>query len=347
MSFCLCQHIVGISARNLVGEYNAPVSMAPRERSVERIDAGSSDWEREGVGEEDRNVSKPGRLNGEKGDEAMETCATKVVKEMDYYQLSANDEHEQELSVVVVEDEPSVRESSPLEREMLEEPMSHIPGPDPPSLLGPLEQTEEYSDEWIHSPSQNKPSKKGRSARQVGGAAVAGMVAGLVVAGPIVGVAAGGAAAYTAAKVNNPAGDAARKSGEAVACAGEKAKKKAKELDEKHKIVASTKKWVNNAAEKSKQIDEKHHVVEKSKDAAYKVAVAARNLDEKHQLTSMTKVAANNAIAKAKDVNEKHHVTEKTKTVAKLTMKKVTLGVKFVSKAVGGEKKEFCTETMQ
>ena len=79
------------------------------------------------------------------------------------------------LSVVVVEDEPSVRESSPLEREMLEEPMSHIPGPDPPSLLGPLEQTEEYSDEWIQSPSQNKPSKKGRSARQVGGAAVAGL----------------------------------------------------------------------------------------------------------------------------------------------------------------------------
>jgi len=35
-----------------------------------------------------------------------------------------------------------------------------------------------------------------------------------------------------------------------------KAKKKAKELDEKHKIVASTKKLVNNAAEKSKQIDE-------------------------------------------------------------------------------------------
>jgi hypothetical protein len=141
-----------------------------------------------------------------------------------------------------------------------------------------------------------------------------------------------------AAKVNNPAGDAARKSGEAVACAGEKAKKKAKELDEKHKIAASTKKLVNNAAEKSKQIDEKHHVVEKSKDAAYKVAVAARNLDEKHQLTSMTKVAASNAIAKAKDVNEKHHVTEKT-NVAKLTMKKVTMGVKFVSNAVGGEKK--------
>jgi hypothetical protein len=72
-----------------------------------------------------------------------------------------------------------------------------------------------------------------------------------------------------------------------------------------------------------------------------------RNLDEKHQVTSITKVAASNALAKAKDVNEKHQVTEKTKTAAKLTIKKATLGIKFISKAVGGEKKEFCTETMQ
>jgi hypothetical protein len=333
--------------------------MAPREKSKERFEAGCSEWEREGVREEDRNVNKPGRLNGIKGDGAMETCVTKVVQEMTDYQLCANDEHEEEPAVVVVENVPSLRESPPLERYMLDEPMSHFPGPDPPSnlgqiqtLLGPLEQMEEYSDEWIHSsdataPSQNKPSKKGGSARQVGGAAVAGTVAGLVVAGPIAGVAAGGAAAYTAAKVNNSVGDAARKSGEAVACAGEKAKKKAKELDEKHKIVASTMKLVNNAAGKSKEIDEKHHVVEKSKDVAYKAAVAARSLDEKHQVTSMTKVAASNAIAKAKDVNEKHQVTEKTKTVAKLTMKKVTLGVKFISKAVGGDKNDFCTEKMQ
>ena len=327
--------------------------MAPREKSKERFEAGCSEWEREGVREEDRNVNKPGRLNGIKGDGAMETCVTKVVQEMTDYQLCANDEHEEEPAVVVMEDVPSLRESPRLEREMLDEPMSHIPGPDPPSnlghiqtLLGPLEQTEENSTD-APAPSQNKPSKKGRSARQVGGAAVAGTVAGLVVGGPIAGVAAGGAAAYTAAKVNNSLGDAARKSGEAVACAGEKAKKKAKELDEKHKIVASTMKLVNNAAGKSKEIDEKHHVVEKSKDVAYKAAVAARSLDEKHQVTSMTKVAASNAIAKAKDVNEKHQVTEKTKTVAKLTMKKVTLGVKFISKAVGGDKNDFCTEKMQ
>jgi hypothetical protein len=161
---------------------------------------------------------------------------------------------------------------------------------------------------------------------------------------PIIGVAAGEAAAYMAAKVNNPVGDAAQKLGEAMACAGKKAKKKVKNLDEKHKIVASTKKLVNNAAGKS---NKKHYVIEKSKDVAYKAAVAMRNLDEKHQVTSMMKVAASNAIAKAKDVNEKHQVTKNIKTVAKLTMKKVTLGVKFISKAVGGEKKDFFTENMQ
>jgi hypothetical protein len=56
--------------------------MVPREKSKERVDADSSKWEREGVGEEDRNVCKPGRLNRTKEDEAMETCAKKVVKEM-------------------------------------------------------------------------------------------------------------------------------------------------------------------------------------------------------------------------------------------------------------------------
>ncbi len=46
-------------------------------------------------------------------------------------------------------------------------------------------------------------------------------------------------------------------------------------------------------------------------------------------------------MAKAKDINEKHQVAKKTKTTAKLTMKQVALGVKSISKAMGGNKKDF------
>jgi hypothetical protein len=348
-----------------------------REESKECADAGSSEWGMEVGGKEDRNLGKLGRLNGTMRDENVETfeyAATNAVKEeKNDYSLCVNEKQEEEPVLVVVEVTPSLDElvTLDLEKESLEEPMSHIPVCDSPSnpeyaqrLSGRPEQTEDYCVDipptGVTTPSQTKPSKKDRSARQVGGAAVAGTVAGIVVAGPIVGVAAGGAAAYTAARVNNPVGDAARKSGEAVACAGDKAKEvndkhelmkktatmaksamqKAKELDEKHKIVANTKMMANSALTKAKEIDEKHRVVEKSKDAAHKAAVTARNVDEKHQVISKSKVAASNVIAKAKDANEKHHVTEKTKTVAKFTMKQMALGVKSMSKAMGGDKKD-------
>ena len=89
------------------------------------------------------------------------------------------------------------------------------------------------------------------------------------------------------------------------------------------------------------EIDDRHHIVEKSKDASNRASVAARDVDEKHQLTSKTKVPVVNAMANAKDVNEKHQVAEKTKTAAKLTIKQVALGVKSISKAMGGNKKDF------
>ncbi|KAL3768626.1 hypothetical protein ACHAW5_004321 [Stephanodiscus triporus] len=366
----------GISGRTLVDKYNATVLDCSREESKDSADASRSEWEMEVGGGEDGNSGKPGRLNGIKRDENVETfgyAATNAVKEKNDDSLCVNEMQEEEPALVIVEVTPSLEElaSLDLEKESLEEPMSHIPLRDSPSNLEYAqrlsrhpEQTEDYCVDippsGITAPSQNKPSKKGRSVRQVGGAAVAGTVAGIVVAGPIVGVAAGGAAAYTAARVNNPVGDAARKSGEAVACAGDKAKEvndkheltkktatmaksamnRAKELDEKHKIVANTKMMANSALNKAKEVDEKHRVVEKSKEAAHKVAVTARNVDEKHQVISKSKVAASNVIAKAKDVNEKHHVTEKTKTVAKLTMKQMALGVKSISKAMGGDKKD-------
>jgi hypothetical protein len=356
----------------LVGKHNAHGSNAPGNTSEQSVDA--DNFGKRGGGRKDRNPGNLGRIYyGKKGDEAVEYAA-KVVREKTDNGFSAEDEqggeHEVEfVGDVFVGDASGLNESAPLRREMLGEPTSRVPLPDPPSNLGQshapsgrLGRSEEnYGDILVHnvnvSPSQNKPSRKGKSARQVGGAAVAGTVAGLVVAGPILGVAAGGAAAYTAARVDNPVGEAARRSGEAVACAGDKAKEvndkheitkktatvaksameTARKLDEKHKIVASTKKLANGMAKRAKEIDEKHHVVEKSKDAVNKAAATARDVEEKHHISSKAKHAAVNAMAKAKDVNDKHQVTEKTKTAAKLTMKQVARGVRSISKNMGGD----------
>ncbi|KAL3808766.1 hypothetical protein ACHAXA_001342 [Cyclostephanos tholiformis] len=301
-------YVKGISSRELVDKNNVHATNAPGDESKQSVDAGNFGEGRGGG--EDSSVGYPGRKYnyGKKGDEGQ-------------LKLFAKDEQRDENGVVFVGDvflknETSLNESAQSEGEMLEVPTSHVPMSDPSSYLRIQqpsvrpEQTEEYYGDIppfnVTASSQNKSSKKGKSARQVGGAAVAGTVAGLVVAGPIVGVAAGGAAAYTAARVNNPLGAAARKSGEAVACAGDMAKEvndkheitkktvtmaksamqTSKKLEEKHRIVASTKKMANILVEKAKEIDEKYHVAEKSKDAANKAVATARNVEEKYQSMS-------------------------------------------------------------
>jgi hypothetical protein len=137
----------------LVGKYNAPELNGLREESKECADAGSSEWEMEVGGKEDRKLGKLGRLNGTKGDEnaeKFEYAATNVVMEKNDCSSRVNEKQEEEPALMVVEVTPSLEESANSETELLEEPMSHIPVCDPPSnleyaqrLSGHPEQTED------------------------------------------------------------------------------------------------------------------------------------------------------------------------------------------------------------
>mmetsp|Transcript_5861 Transcript_5861/g.9483 ORF Transcript_5861/g.9483 Transcript_5861/m.9483 type:complete len:237 (+) Transcript_5861:118-828(+) len=198
---------------------------------------------------------------------------------------------------------------------------------------------EDYDIDRSESPSGQQANTLGKgtstkSARQIGGAAVAGTVAGLAVSGPIVGAAAGGAAAYAATRNSGTAGNAARQTGEAVATAGDKAK----EVNERHEITKRSMMMAKSALQKAKELDEKHQIVQNTKKMAASAVTAAKNVDEKHHVTAKTKKAAGTAVAKAKGVDEKHHVTEKTRGVALATTKKVALGVKFISKSMASKK---------
>jgi hypothetical protein len=357
---------------NAHGSSDAASGEDTPEHGVDIGIVGKGEGRREG-----RNPVNPGRMDDDKtGDEASlggthEHDAAKVeaTRERTDYRSRGEDElqgteHEVEfVGDVFVGDASDLDESGPSRGLMTEDEIR------PPSNLAgrrPERSMEDYGDispsDVNVASSRNEPSRKGGKkssvGRQVGGAALAGSVAGLVVAGPVLGVAAGGAAAYAAANVDNTAGDVARRSGEAVARAGDKAREinerhevtrrtsamardavdTARKIDERHKIVASTRKLANGMAERAREIDERHHVAEKSRDAVNRAAAAARDVEERHRVSSRAKNAAVNAMAKAKDVNEKHQVTEKTKTAAKLTMKQVARGVQSISKNMGGEK---------
>ena len=70
----------------------------------------------------------------------------------------------------------------------------------------------------------NNQETEHASQRQAAGAAVAGAVAGVALSGPVAGAVAGGAAAYAATRTSGAAGQAARRTGDVVIAAGEKAK---------------------------------------------------------------------------------------------------------------------------
>ncbi|KAL7545115.1 hypothetical protein ACHAWF_008477 [Thalassiosira exigua] len=217
------------------------------------------------------------------------------------------------------------------------ETMADIPAYNPSYVKHDTRNREEYA---IGMPEITDAQQNGSvratnaSARQVGGAAVAGTVAGLAVSGPVVGVAAGGAAAYAATRHSGMAGGAARQTGDAVATAGEKAK----ELNDRHEITKRSIIAAKSAIKTARDFDEKHQIVNKTKEVANSAVLRAREVDQKHQVTDKSKKAASSAISKAKDIDEKHHVTEKTKVVALATTKKVALGVKFISKSLAGNK---------
>ena len=114
------QHTVGLSGEELAGKFIAP-GWKSREKSKEEIvHAGSSEWEEEERGKEERNVGKLGRLNCTEGDEVTVTFehAAKVDEEKSEFQSC----QEEEQVVVIAEETPSLEE-----REVSAEPTLQIP----------------------------------------------------------------------------------------------------------------------------------------------------------------------------------------------------------------------------
>ena len=64
--------------------------------------------------------------------------------------------------------------------------------------------------------------------------------------------------------------------GAKVVAAGAFVTAKAKEMDEKHKIVDKTKNVCSAVASKAKEVDEKHHITEKTKAVCTTAAVKTR-----------------------------------------------------------------------
>lgn len=80
------------------------------------------------------------------------------------------------------------------------------------------------------------------SKRQVGGAAVAGGIAGLVLGGPMLGlIGAGGAAAIATSQSNKKPAQFVRKTGDAMADAGDRLQ----QFDRKHRVVEKTSNSIN------------------------------------------------------------------------------------------------------
>jgi hypothetical protein len=108
----------------------------------------------------------------------------------------------------------------------------------------------------LNETEDSKESSKALRRRQMGGAAVAGGVVGMVVAGPVVAL---GLAAVAAAAAGSRGtyvlGDAARKSGDAVASAGDEISK----WDERHRVTEKTRKAVKRGCKAiTKTVNLKH-----------------------------------------------------------------------------------------
>mmetsp|Transcript_3742 Transcript_3742/g.5497 ORF Transcript_3742/g.5497 Transcript_3742/m.5497 type:complete len:132 (+) Transcript_3742:48-443(+) len=112
--------------------------------------------------------------------------------------------------------------------------------PDSPTPSAPFE--EEYE---LDEPIRSIKDPVDVSGRVLGGAAAAGGIAGLVFAGPVIGVVAGAGAAVVAT-THGKAGKVFRKSGEAMAVAGDRLK----QIDKKHHVVERTSKGISKSAKK-------------------------------------------------------------------------------------------------
>jgi len=108
---------------------------------------------------------------------------------------------------------------------------------------------EEYDMEYAIDDKAQDNGPLSVSGRVIGGAAAAGGFAGLVLIGPVVGVIVGAGAAI-AATTNGSAGNAARKSGEVMASAGDRLKT----IDKKHHVVQKTSKGISKGVKRVAKI---------------------------------------------------------------------------------------------
>jgi len=165
----------------------------------------------------------------------------------------------------------------------------------------------EVEEEEINTPPQ-KETEAPKTAKDnlILGAAVVGAIAGLALGGPRMGVLTGLGLGATA-MVQGPAGDAARAIGEV----GVEAGKKAKEIDDKHHVVDTTKETAAKAWIKAQEMDQQHHILDKTKQAGITALQKTRDFEKKHNI--LEKVA--NTITKgAAKVAESLRATESTDT---------------------------------
>eukprot|EP00980_Cylindrotheca_fusiformis_P007347 scaffold1525_cov142-Cylindrotheca_fusiformis.AAC.147 len=179
----------------------------------------------------------------------------------------------------------------------------------PPPPMNPHYQPQAYVVEDQLPGSSSNPSESSTvdpTNRQFAGAAIAGGIAGAVIAGPVVGVlAAGGAALATTAP--GKGGEIARKSGDAMARVGDKAK----QMDEKHHIKDKAKAGAQKGLQKMKELDQKHHIKDKAKASMARGADKVKEIDQEHDFSGKARKGVSKGYSKVKEVDKKHNISGK------------------------------------
>lgn len=164
-----------------------------------------------------------------------------------------------------------------------------------------------YNQNPAEIPNNEQPKSNDPNIGVAGGAAIAGGVVGSILAGPLIGVVAAvgvGALAFQ----KNPAGDAARASGEVVCATGDKVKV----LNEEHQIAEKTKAGASVAVNKAQEFDEEHRVVDKTRRGLADVGESMRKFDQQHKVVEKTAKGFANVGQSIKKFDEEHRVVEKT-----------------------------------
>lgn len=150
-----------------------------------------------------------------------------------------------------------------------------------------LEFTPDDEDYAAAAADDRGPSTEGVESAQVVGAAVFGAVAGFLLGGSRTGLAAG-IGAGIAATTQTAMGDVARSMGDVAVTAGHKAR----EVDEKHRVVEKTRAAAGAVASTTmgtiRELDEKHKIVEKGKQGVRSAYQSVVEFERKHNIVDNT-----------------------------------------------------------